>query len=176
MNPIETQTTLPEPLFRVIMDLIRRDDVRSVSLPFDDFALWRELVAEQRRRSEATGHPLQRAFGLFGPEAGLAHLQIEEWGGEVGIPYEGASGADLFILPTWHRFFAEKIRNGGKLRWAVHKPCNRIIVQGDHGEVACATRTDIGAGWWLYDWTAPHEDCNPLFDPEFERIAGENSH
>jgi len=171
----KTETTLPEPLFRLILDLIRRDDVRSVSVPFDDLALWRELVAEQRRRADATGQPLQRAFGLFGPESGLHGIPLDEWGGEVTIPYEGAFGADLFILPAWHRFLSDKIKEGGKLRYAVLKPCNRVIVREDHGEVACATRTEVGDGWWLYTWTAPHEDCNFIFDPEFERIVREHS-
>jgi hypothetical protein len=172
-DAIEPATTLPEPLFRLIADLARRDDVCSVSCPFDDVALWRLLVTEQLRRAEDSGLELQRAFALCGPDSGLDGVPFEEWGGEVHIPYEGACGADLFILPSWHRFFADKLREGGKLRWAVHKPCNRVIVRGEYGEIACATRAEICDGWWLYTATTPHENCNPIHDPVFERIVRE---
>lgn len=156
-------TPSPEPVRTAILELIRHEDIRSVSCPFDDFVLWRGLVGEQLRRAEATGLPLQQAFCLCGPDSGLSNLDVEDWGGEVHIPYEGACGGDLFILPRWHRFFADKVRDGGKLRWAVAKPCNHVLLHGDHGELACATRSVIG-DWTLYSSTAPHEDCNPFLD------------
>jgi hypothetical protein len=154
--PIETS------LFKVILDLIRRDDVHSVSCPFTDPALWRALVGEQLRRSEQSGLPLQEAFWLSGPDSGLENIPVKDWGGEVHILYEGASGADLFILPAWHRFFAEKVKDGGKLRWAIHKPCHHVLLYGDYGELGCATRTVFG-DWTLYTSTAPYEKYNPFF-------------
>ena len=152
---------VPPPVFEAIVDLIRHDDVHSVSCPFTNYALWRLLVEEQVRRAEATGRPPQEAFCLCGPDSGLPGVEAEDWGGEVHIPYESACGADLFILPSWHRFFADKVRDGGKLRYAVGKPCHHVLLQDDHGELACATRKAVG-DWTLYTSTAPYEDCKPF--------------
>lgn len=162
----------PEAVRMAILELIRREDIRSVSCPFDDFALWRGLVEEQVRRAEVSGLPLQKAFCLCGPDSGLRNLDVEDWGGEVHIPYEGACGSDLFIVPPWHKFYADKVRNGGMLRWAVAKPSNHILVRGDFGELGCATRKAIGE-WTLYSSTAPYEDCNPFFGSEVERIKNQ---
>ncbi len=160
---------MPEYLRDVILDLIQRDDVQSVSCPFDDFVIWRALVVKQLRRSEATGLPLQEAFALCGPNA-VYWQGIEDWGGKVHIPMEGACGGDLFILPEWHNFFADKVREGGKLRWAVGgKRCHRVLLRGDHGEIGCATRKTYG-DWTLYTSTAPYEPCNPFVDPEMDAI------
>lgn len=152
---------LPKSLVATILELVRRDDVRSVSCPFDDLLLWRELVEEQLRRSERLDLPPQKAFCLCGPDSGLWNVPIKDWGGEVHIPLEGACGADLFILPAWHRFFVEKVRDGGKLRWAIHKPCHHVLLQGDYGELACAARTVVD-DWTLYTSTAPYVPCDPL--------------
>lgn len=154
---------IPKPVIDMVLELIQRDDAHSVSCPFDDFALWRKLIETQVRLARATGRPLQQAFCLCGPDSGLPNIPVDDWGGEVNIPYEGACGADLFILPSWHRFFPEKVRDGGKLRWAVSKPCHHVLLRGDYGELACATRQVIG-DWTLYTSTAPYEDCNPFAD------------
>lgn len=167
-----TLATVEQSTFRAsvaILDLIQRDDVQSVSCPFDDFVIWRALVVKQLRRSEATGLPLQEAFALCGPNA-VYWQGIEDWGGKVHIPMEGACGGDLFILPEWHNFFADKVREGGKLRWAVGgKRCHRVLLRGDHGEIGCATRKTYG-DWTLYTSTAPYEPCNPFVDPEMDAI------
>lgn len=152
---------IPRSLFEAIVDLSRRDDVHSVSCPFSDSALWRVLVERQVRQAAATGLPPREAYGLSGPDSGLPNIVAADMGGAIHIPYEGTCGADLFILPTWHRFFADAVRDGGKLRWAVRKPCHHVLLEGDHGELACATRRVIGA-WTLYTSTAPYEDCNPF--------------
>lgn len=168
-NLLTPQEAVPEYLREVILDLIRRDDVQSVSCPFDDLVIWRALVEKQLRRAEETGLPLQEAFALCGPNA-VYKLGIEDWGGEVHIPMEGACGGDLFILPEWHNFFADKVREGGKLRWAVGgKRCHRVLLPGDHGEIGCATRKTYGE-WTLYTSTAPYEPCNPFVDPEMDAI------
>jgi hypothetical protein len=157
------EQSVPEPVISMIHELIQRDDVHSVSCPFEDRALWRKLVETQVRRAEATGQSLQKAFCLCGPDSGLPNVPVDDWGGEVHIPYEGACGSDLFILPSWHRFFAEEVREGGQLRQAVRKPCHHILLRGDHGELVCATRQVIG-DWTLYTSTAPYEDCNPFLE------------
>lgn len=162
-SAVPESPAVPPPVFEAIVDLIRRDDVHSVSCPFAAYALWRLLVEEQVRRAEATGRPSQEAFCLCGPDSGLPGIEVEDWGGEVHIPYEGACGADLLILPSWHRFFADKVRDGGKLRYAVGKLCHHVLVRGDHGELASATRKVVG-DWTLYTSTAPYEDCNPFID------------
>lgn len=170
---------MPQPLFEALVELSRRDDVRSVSCPFNDSALWRVLVEQQVRRGEATGLPVQQAYGLCGPDSGLPNFNAADWGGAIHIPCEGACGADLFVLPAWHRFFADKVREGGRLRWAVGKPCHHVLLQGDHGELACATRRVID-NWTLYTSSAPYEDCNPFIDRKLEytgkRRAGTKSH
>jgi hypothetical protein len=153
-------TPMPAPLFAAILELIQRDVVRSVSCSIRDHALWQALVAEQSRRSERSGLPRQEAFWLGCDDGGLGDIPVEAWGGEMHVPYEGICGSDLFVLPKWHGFLAEKIRHGGKLSWAIHKRCNHVLMHGDFGELACATRTVIG-DWTLYTSTAPHEDCNP---------------
>jgi len=165
MNVDEMQ--IPRSLFEAIVDLSRRDDVHSVSCPFNDAALWRILVERQVQRAAATGWPLQKAYGLCGPDSGLPHIVAANWGGTIHIPYEGTCGADLFIVPTWHRFFADKVRDGGKLRWAVRKPCHHVLLQGDPGDLTCATRRIIG-DWTLYTSTARYEDCNPFIDCAFD--------
>lgn len=160
---------MPDYLREVILRLIHRDDVQSVSCPFDDPIIWRALVKKQRRRSVETGLPLQEAFALCGSSS-IYELGIENWGGEVHIPVEGTCGGDLFILPKWHNFFADTVRDGGKLRWAVGgKRCYRVLLRGDPGEIACATRETYG-DWTLYTSTAPYEPCNPFVDPEMEAI------
>lgn len=165
---------IPPPLFEAIVDLTGRDDVRSVSCPFTDSALWRVLVKQQIQRAAATGLPLQEAYGLCGPDSGLPDVAAADWGGAIHIPYEGTCGADLFILSAWHRFFAEKVRDGGKLRWAVCKSCHHILLHGDYGELACATRRVIG-DWTLYTSTAPYEDCNPFIEPRFDHFGNRHA-
>jgi hypothetical protein len=151
----------PEAVFEKIRELIKREDVCSVSCPFEGLEIWRVLVDEQLRRSLISGLPPQEAFFLCGPDSCLDSEKIAEWGGYVHIPYEGACGADLFVLPGWHVFKADDVRDGGVLRSAVNKYCHRILLRRDHGELACATREVIG-DWTLYTSKAPYEDCNPF--------------
>jgi hypothetical protein len=54
-----------------VLELIKQDNVRSVSFPYDDPDLWPELIAEQVRRSKLTGLLPQEAFRLNGPDGGL---------------------------------------------------------------------------------------------------------
>jgi hypothetical protein len=153
----------PDQLFEAIQNLIRRDDVRSVSCPFRDLRLWKVLVAEQLQRVAATGLPGERAFGLFCPDSGLDGIPVEDWGGDVHISYEGVCGSDLFILPSWHRFSPERLRETERLSTALGgKLCNHLLLRGDHGDLPGVSRTLIGE-WVLYSSTTPSLDCHPMY-------------
>lgn len=157
------QVRLPEPVIKKVLELIRQDNVRSVSCPFDDPELWRELVAEQVRRSKQSQLSPQEAFALFGPDGGLWDTPVEEWGGYVHIPYEGLCGGDLLLLPEWRKFFAKDAEESEQLSSAVRKCCYYLLSPRDFGELNCATRTSVGE-WVLYQAKAHYVPCNPLRD------------
>lgn len=152
---------VPDLLFEAIQQLIGRDDIRSVSCPFQDFNLWKTLVAEQLRRTAATGLPPQFAFGLFCPDSGLDGIPFEDWDGDVHISLEGVCGGDLFISPDWHRFSVERLTEAGRLSAALGKKCNHLLLRGDHGEYPGVSRRVIGE-WVLYSSNHPLSDCNPF--------------
>lgn len=162
-------SALPIAFLRLIDDLVTRDTVASVSCPLPDYWLWRRLVEEQIRRSDKAGCALQTAFSLSGPDGGL-RVPFEDWGADVHIPYEGACGADLFIKPYWRRTNLKADARGGSLSdvvFAEHFPpagyvCHYLLTQEDMGILHCATRTDVGDGWVLYESNRPYEP-NPLF-------------
>jgi hypothetical protein len=158
------KTPTMSPLLTVRSDVIRRDNVSSVSCSLMDPELWKMLITEQRRCADLTGLPLQHAFGLSGPDGGLEEIPISEWGGQVHIPFEGACEADLFIQSPWNGFLVDKVRDSGKLRWAVRRQCHYILAIQDYGELACATRTIVGERV-LYESTGPYEPIN-IFLPE----------
>jgi hypothetical protein len=147
------------PLLVALAALIVRPTVESVSCPFQHPWVWHLLVKEQLRRCALTGKPLQHAFALCGPDSGLYTNVVERLGGYVHIPYEGASGADLFIRPSWRNVFPE--RDDGEhslseLLYSVEAPslgwvCHYLMTDEDLGELQCATRTDIGGGWIVYE-------------------------
>lgn len=170
---------LTEPLKQAILELAGRAEIRSISCPFDDFDLWKGLLAEQVRRSKETGLPPQKALGLIGPDSGIPGVDDgvrpsepdpatgshapDCWGGEVHIPFEGTIGADLFILPAWHRVFPDSLaRPDAKLPWLVGKPCNFLLTNRNLGLFNCATRTLI-AGCFLYASNGPHTAIDPLY-------------
>jgi hypothetical protein len=170
LSDFKPKTTLPEKLFNLICELIKSNKVQSVSCPFDDYALWRKLIKEQVHHSNKTGLPPQIAFYLSGPDSGLPDIIFEEWGGEVHIPYEGCTGGDLFIYPTWRRFRPEKVGSDGKLSDATGgKPCHFILIEGDYGEIKNTRKTSV-ASWVLYESLIPYTPCSPLtidLDPDF---------
>ena len=153
-QPIPQQTDLPESLFSLIQDLIQRDTVQSVSCPFTDHHVWRLLVGEQVRRAERSGLPLQQAFELNGAdgEEALA-ADIQQWGGQVHIPYEGVCEADIFIQPTWHRLPHVRANASGRI---VVKgsggACQYLLTQKNYGESDGVRRSVIG-DWFLYEST-----------------------
>lgn len=162
-NSVTAQTELPKDLFQLIGKLIKQDDVQSVSCPFDDFALWRELVAEQVRRAHKLGVPPQQALTLNGPDSGLSHVIAEDWGGEIHIPYEGVCEADLFILPKWFNLFPDRaMGSNGSLSKAVGgRMCHYVLSDRDYGELDAATRETCG-GWHLYRSKLPYTQKNIL--------------
>lgn len=137
---------LPESVITLISDLIKRDNVQSVSCPFNNSKVWRLLVAEQVRRSKLLGTPLQKAFELSGPDCGLG-FDTTEWGGEIHIPYEGACTADLFIAPEWRNLIRET--NSATLSTEYYY----LLVKRELGDLNCAMRHVIGDGWLLYEST-----------------------
>ncbi len=160
---------LPTALFDLIVNLAQKPDVSSVSCPFQDYWLWRELVAEQIRRCEEMGVEPQKALSLNGPDSGIPtvssywHRTDLEWGGEIHIPYEGTCGGDLFIHPKWFGFAPDNARTAPTLSQAVFgnaglagiKTCKYLLTPLKKlGEIASATRAEVG-DWVLYSATSP---------------------
>lgn len=165
---------LPAALFDLIVTLAKRADVRSVACPFQNYWLWRELVAEQVRRAKEIGAEPQKALRLSGPDDGIpfvssySHRPYLEWGGEIHIPYEGTCGGDLFIHPKWFGFVPDDARTAPTLSQAVFgnaglagfKTCKYLLTPWKKlGEIDSATRTEVG-DWVLYSATTaqPVED------------------
>lgn len=152
---------LPEQVVGKVLELIQRDDIRSVSCPFNDYELWRGLVAEQVRRSKSSGLPPQEAFTLCGADGGMSDMPFDEWGGRVHLPYEGMCGGDLVLLPLWRKFFAEDAEESGRLSTALRLCCYHLLTPRDFGELSFATRTQVG-DWVLYQSKVPYVPCDPL--------------
>ena len=140
------------PLLRqTIVELAQRNDVRSISCPFEDSELWRSLVAIQVQRAKTMGVSPEQALRLSGPDSGLPGIAPEDWGGDIHIPYEGAASGDLFILPDWWNFFPDNAQAGGSLMSACGgRPCHLVLTAVDYGELDSAHRKVIG-DWVLYE-------------------------
>jgi hypothetical protein len=158
---------LPNPVVNVIGELIKRDNVQSVSFPFNNTKVWRMLVDEQLCRAKNTDLPNQQAFALSGPDSGLS-CDPTEWGGVVHIPYEGCCMGDLFIVPEWRNLFRET--NSATLSTSYHY----LLAQRDLGELNCAIRRDIGDGWFLYESTRPYERADMLGDRLIAELSKRN--
>lgn len=158
----KVELTISKALRDVLEGLICREDIRSVSCPFLDCKIWRSMVTEQLRRAEQYNLPLQEAFCLCGPDSGLPDVPFAEWGGEVHIPYEGVCDGDLFIMPSWRRFRAERIKKG-MLSLGVAKNCNHLLIHGYFGDFENVTTTTVGE-WTLYSSQRAPADCNPFLE------------
>ena len=89
---------LTDEIYALIERLItNRDDIQSVSSHFDDERLWKILVAEQVCRAQKMDLRPQQAFRLNGPDCRSMPFPIDEWGGDVHLPYEGLAAGDLII-------------------------------------------------------------------------------
>lgn len=148
-NTGSPEQELPELVINVIGELIKRDNVQSVSFPFNNSQVWRMLVDEQLQRAKATGLPNQKAFALSGPDSGLS-CDPTEWGGNVHIPCEGCCVGDLFIVPEWRNLLRET--NTATLSTSYHY----LLAQRDLGKLNYAIHRDIGDGWFLYESTRPY--------------------
>jgi hypothetical protein len=169
------QVKLPALVVAKILELVRQEDVRSVSCPYDDLELWVSLFAEQVRRSAATGLPPQDAFTLCGPDGGLWDTPVEALGGYVHIPYEGRCGGDLLVWPKGGRFRVPQGSATGKLSAAASvRGCHYVLSPDDFGEVLFATRTMVG-DWVLYKSNAPYEPCDVFGVKEIEEIRKRTS-
>lgn len=157
----------PDWMREAIQALLKREDVNSVSCPFLDPEIWRILIAEQVKRAKATGLPAREALFLCGCSNEIESLPISAWGGDVHIPYDGISGADLFIVPEWHKVNSELPLRGGRLCSAVlGKRCHHLLLSKDYGDWRRATRQAVGT-WYLYSSTDPYVKSHPDDDPSF---------
>lgn len=137
--------------YKVLADLIAKDDVHSVSCPFGVLNIWRILVEEQIKRAQRLGLSPDEVFPLYGPDTGLNHWP-EDWGGEVRIPYEGMFDSEVVFLPNWRLFHPEKAGIDGSLAKAMRmQRCRYLFVPKSRalGDLPCATREEIG-DWVLY--------------------------
>jgi len=170
--PDAYETLTPE-LYQVICELIKRDDVKSVSSPFTDLGLWRALADEQLRRATETGLPRGEAFRIHGFGAALKLLSSDAWGAEFGgiLP----AGCDLFIYPPWRRLLPQEMCAQDSLWlttqcWARHY----LLIEKDYGEMACAERTLV-AGWVLYKAKEPYVSDEPRSTPSLRMTRSENN-
>lgn len=154
-NLDKPEEELPAAVIALIGELVTRDNVQSVSCPYNNSKVWRLLVAEQVRRAEKFNKPLQEIFTLAGTDGGFS-FDPRQWGGDVHIPYEGACMADLFIAPKWRNFLRET--NSATLSRSYHY----LLVSRGFGELDCAVRRDVGEGWMLYESTRPYVKVNVL--------------
>ncbi len=183
-----TPYVLTSELQDAILALATREDIKSISCPFDEFLLWEGLLKEQVRRAKANALPAHHALFLSGPDSGIpgitsprslyfededefaglppiadprtGGLAPHRWGGVVHIPYEGVCGGDLLILPRW---FKVRVANyslcGRKLGTLLWgKKCNYLLTNRALGDLP-RTKREMLAGWNLYISTSPYEDC-----------------
>ena len=169
----QPEEELPESVITLIGELIKRDNVQSVSFPFNNTKVWRLLVDEQLRRARATGLANQLALTLSGPDGGLA-CDPTAWGGVVHIPYEGCCSGDLFVVPGWRNLYpdwkdqfprsgdgrGDKATLGDYSHYMADPKtgdsCHYLLLKRDIGELRCAVRSEIGDGWFLYESNRPY--------------------
>lgn len=157
-SSIDCRTELPQPVVDTILELIVRDDVQSVSLPYDVPSLWPLLIAQQVQRAKRRGVSLQQAFYLAGPDGGFWDTDVAALGGEVHIPFEGIRGGDLVILPRWRKFLCESAERTGKLSLGLRQCCYYLLTPYDFGELLCASRRAVG-DWTLYQSKEKYIPC-----------------
>lgn len=178
-NTGQPEEELPESVITLIGDLIKRDNVQSVSCPFNNSKVWRLLVAEQVRRANQTGKSPQQAFTLAGPDSGFG-FDPADWGGDVHIPYEGACMGDLFVVPGWRKLYpdwkdqfprsgdgrGDKATLGDYAHYMADPntgdSCHYLLLQRDLGKLKCANRCEIGDGWIFYESNRPYVKVNML--------------
>lgn len=148
-----------------LLTLAEQDDVRSVSLPFKDYALWRGLIGIQRRKATASGLDPQKTFALIGPEGGIPWVNDGDyradlaWGGFVYIPRDnGVQPADIYARPDLSGVDQDSANTCLNLSQAVFDPwyrerhsfCKYFLTQSkDDVVIRGTTKTKLG-NWVLY--------------------------
>lgn len=155
---------IPADVRALILQLAAQDNVRSVSLPFQDYLLWRGLLAIQQRRVTEDFLDPSEALKLNGPDSGIPWINNFwyrsdlQWGGEIHIPYEGFCSGDIFVFPNGFGFDAEYAKIASTLsaaafgpNWmAYEKSCKYFLTKAmGQGELLSASRMVIG-DWVLY--------------------------
>lgn len=148
-----SQTPVPEGLQEVLCALARHPEIRSMSLPFTDWALWRALVEVQVRRSLSEGCSPNEALHLGGAEADAWAQEAADWGGEVKGPHSPEM-FDVFVLPLWHGWFRDRAVAAGSARVGsyVSGPgkCKKVLIAHcDLGEFETEDRIAC-EGWFIY--------------------------
>lgn len=137
-------------LYTFLEALIAKQEIKSVSCPFNDFYLWRILVKEQVRRSINLQLAPQQALYLSGEDIGFNDATSPaNWGGNVHTPFESMACADCVFLPTWRKFFDEYAGDTGCLAKATRLDCEYLFSTRDLGELSCADRKIVG-DWFFY--------------------------
>lgn len=143
----------PAGVAEVLCALACHPAIRSMSLPFTDYGLWRALVAAQVRRSLSENLPPNEALHLGGAEADAWAQEAEDWGGEIKGPHR-PDMFDVFVLPTWHGWFrdravAAKSARAGSYVSGPGKCSKVLIVNHDLGEFETEDRIECD-GWFIY--------------------------
>lgn len=146
-------TPVPPGLMEVLCALARHPGIRSMSLPFTDWTLWRLLVEVQVRRSLTEGCPPNDALHLGGAEADAWAEEAADWGGHIKGPHS-PDLFDVFVLPPWHGWFSDRAvpAQSARAGTSVHGPGKAgrvLIVDRDLGEFATEDRIAC-EGWFVY--------------------------
>jgi len=83
----------------LILSLATQDDIHSISCPFNDFDLWRGLLQEQVRRSQASGLAPQEALCLIGPSSGIRGVTPEILGESCMYPTKEPREPTFLLSP-----------------------------------------------------------------------------
>lgn len=143
----------PPGLMEVLCALARHPEIRSMSLPFTDWTLWRALVEVQVRRSLAEGCTPNEALHLGGAEAGFWSEEAADWGGHIKGP-RSPDMFDVFVLPPWHGWVRDRAVAAGSARVGSYVAgpgkCKKVLIaHGDLGEFDTEDRIACD-GWFIY--------------------------
>ena len=156
---------LPNQLVKAIVGLAKLSHVKSFSLPFKDFTLWRGLIAAQiRRATEAHEWPYlaMPLIATGGPIPGIHDSLCRkdlEWGGEIRIASDDTTcPADVFSWPGGGGPDLEHAEKAATLSAAVFDPwhkkrhsyCKYFLTRSTNmGAITGTTKTTLG-DWVLY--------------------------
>ena len=155
----------------VILRLANSEHVSSLSLPFQNSDLWRELIAIQVARSKSRNMSPRNAMPLIksgGPIPGFlddSHRMDLELGGSILVCHDDTiQPADVYVQMEGGGISAESACTAGNLSQAVfvlwyrerRNFCKFFLTRiKNAGEVAGCTREDLG-DWVLYSSNDPN--------------------